>query len=150
MESWKSNGAAFDRTAEQKRPALRVLVLDDEPAIRALVSECLSRVGAEVTCTSEAEEALAMLEYRRFDVLVCDLMLGSPFRVEGLDIVGEARYRVPSLGIVVHTGTPDGELIDDCRRSGADEIVLKCESMTTLRAAVARAAAHEEASDVAS
>jgi DNA-binding response OmpR family regulator len=128
----------------------RVLVLDDEPAICNLVRDGLARAGHEVVCTQEAEEALAMLEYRTFDVLVADLKLGSPFRTEGLDLIGEARWRAPHLGIVVHTGESDETLHDDCRRNGADEIVLKTESIATLRAAVARAGGRGEDSDVAS
>jgi len=150
MESWQSNLVSIDRRAGGTMPTLHVLVLDDEPAICGLVRESLTRAGAEVVCTSEAEEALAMLEYRRFDVLVCDLKLGSPFRVEGLDLVGEARYRVPHLGIVVHTGTPDEDLHESCRLAGADEVVMKSEPVAALRAAVARAARRKEERDVAS
>lgn len=150
MESWQSNQLAIDRGSGGTMPTMRVLVIDDEPAICGLVRESLVRAGAEVVCTNEAEEALAMLEYRSFDVLICDLKLGSPFRVEGLDIVGEARYRVPNLGIVVHTGTPDDDLHANCRRNGADEVVLKSEPLRSLRAAVARAARRKEVRDVAS
>jgi DNA-binding response OmpR family regulator len=129
---------------------IRVLVLDDEPAICNLVRESLVRVGHDVVCTQEAEEALAMLEYRPFDVLVADLKLGSPFHTEGLDLIGEARYRAPRLGIVVHTGESDEDLHDSCRHNGADEIVLKTETIAALRAAVIRAGGCREAPDVAS
>jgi CheY-like chemotaxis protein len=150
MESWQSNQVRQAKDLQASGSSLRVLVLDDEPSVRGLVRESLRRFGAEVTCTSEAEEALAMLEYRCFDVLVCDLKLGSPFRIEGLELVTEARYRVPQLGIVVHTGTPDEAVHRSCLSNGADEIVLKSEPLASLRAAVARAACRQEESHVAS
>ena len=132
------------------REAFRVLVLDDEPAICNLVRDSLARLGHEVVCTHEAEEALAMLEYRSFDVLVADLKLGSPFHTEGLDLIGEARWRAPHLGIVVHTGECDEALHESCVSNGADEIVLKTETIAALRAAVIRAGRRKEVSDVAS
>ncbi|HEX9799583.1 MAG TPA: response regulator, partial [Thermoanaerobaculia bacterium] len=132
------------------REAYRVLVLDDEPAICNLVRDSLARAGHDVVCTQEAEEALAMLEYRPFDVLVADLKLGSPFHTEGLDLIGEARYHAPHLGIVVHTGECDEALHQSCLSNGADEIVLKTETIAALRAAVIRAGRRKEVSDVAS
>jgi CheY-like chemotaxis protein len=150
MESWQSNQVTRGAGNRTGGSPLRILVLDDEMSVCGLVRESLSRIGAEVTCTNEAEEALAMLEYRCFEVLVCDLKLGSPFRIEGLDLVSEARYRVPNLAIVVHTGSPDDDLIESCRRLGADEIVLKSEPIAALRTAVSRAACRREEYDVAS
>jgi CheY-like chemotaxis protein len=123
---------------------MRILVLDDEVEVCRLLRECFTLLGAEVVCTAEAEEALALLELRRFDALVADLRLGSPYRTEGLEIVAEARYRSPRLRIVVHTGTADPALHEDCIRRGADAIVIKSEPLSRLREAVYRAAVEEE------
>ena len=143
---------ALDEGIPGRNPvtALRILVLDDEPAICHLVRDSFARYGAEVVCTEEAEEALAMLEYRRFEAFVVDLRLSSPYRLEGLDLIAEARYRSPELRIVVHTGAADEALHADCRRSGADAVVLKSEPIACLRAAVLARPVAEESGRVAS
>lgn len=53
--------------------AVHVLVVDDSPAIRGLLTELLQGAGATVTATDTAERALALLEQSRPDVLLSDL-----------------------------------------------------------------------------
>ncbi len=60
--------------AKTGRPA-RVLVVDDEREIRALLSEFLSSTGLEVRAVSNARDGLALLREKRFDAVVCDLRL---------------------------------------------------------------------------
>jgi PAS domain S-box-containing protein len=50
-----------------------VLFVDDDPGAREIVSEILQTFGAEVTLASSAEQALASLELRKPDVLLCDI-----------------------------------------------------------------------------
>jgi len=145
--------SASDRTEspggrERDATKRRILVLDDEPGVSEMLRSGFERAGAEVVCTSEAEEALAVLEYRRFDALVVDLNLGSPFRTEGLELVVEARYRARDVAIVVFTGSSDERLHDDCLVAGADDVVVKSSSLQDLRAAVERALATKENNDV--
>lgn len=63
-----------DGLAAGDRPArLRVLIVDDEPAIR----RALQRVLAvhEVTTAADGQEAIALLAQREFDVILCDLTM---------------------------------------------------------------------------
>jgi len=52
---------------------VQVLVVDDEPDTRALVSRLLDECGAEVTMAGSTPEALDQLRNNHFDVLVCDI-----------------------------------------------------------------------------
>jgi PAS domain S-box-containing protein len=52
-----------------------LLVLDDEESIRTLLAEGLSAQGMTVDCAATAEEALACVARRSYDVLLCDLNL---------------------------------------------------------------------------
>lgn len=123
---------------------MRILILDDEAAVGRLLSECFTRLGAEVVWAAEAEEALAVLEHRPFDALIADLRLGSPYRTEGLEIIAEARYRSPRMRIVVHTGCADAALHRDCLARGADDVVIKSQPLKRLREAVYRDAVESE------
>jgi len=52
-----------------------ILVLDDEESIRTLIAEGLRAQGMIVDCAGTAEEALAFVARRSYDVLLCDLNL---------------------------------------------------------------------------
>lgn len=62
----------------------RVLVVDDDPAIRTLVVTALQRNGFEVEAARDGVEALAQLENAPFDLLVLDLMMP---RLDGFGVV---------------------------------------------------------------
>lgn len=53
----------------------RILVVDDEPAVRSLMSVTLNLAGHDVTEASSGEEALSILETGNFDVIVLDIMM---------------------------------------------------------------------------
>ena len=67
---------------------VRVLVVDDEPDVRYLVTEILAQNGAEVTAVGSADEGLAVLQSERPDVLLSDLMM--PGR-GGYRLIGQVR-----------------------------------------------------------
>ncbi|MFU8891024.1 MAG: response regulator, partial [Anaerosomatales bacterium] len=56
-------------------PARRILLVEDEKAIRDAVSAYLEREGYWVTPAADGEIALTEFEKHRFDVVVLDLML---------------------------------------------------------------------------
>lgn len=53
----------------------RVLVVDDEPAIRALVAKIVERAGHPVDTARDGAEAIEMIEKSRYAVIVLDLMM---------------------------------------------------------------------------
>ena len=112
--------------------ALRVLVVDDDRQIRSLLSRYLGTLGCEVATAEELEEAVALIENRRYDVVVTDLGLTRLGRSEGVDVVTRARYRWPNLRIVVLTGSNDPEIRAACFEGGADAFLVKPPSLDDL------------------
>src|SRR5688572_8544690 len=82
---------------------VRVLVVDDAPYVRDVVTEILTTGGAEVTAVGSAEEALTMLQWARPDVLLSDLAM--PGR-GGYWLIGQVRALPPERG----GGTPAAAL----------------------------------------
>jgi two-component system response regulator FlrC len=81
----------------------RILVVDDEPAMRAGLLEVLGRGGFAVETAATAEDALARLGDGRapaVDLLVTDLKLPG---MSGLDLVREARQAGADAAVVVMT-----------------------------------------------
>jgi CheY-like chemotaxis protein len=114
--------------------AARILVVDDDPAIRELLGTALGRRGYRVTCAEEPEEAAALLAHREFDLLCVDLDLSGLNGLEGLGLLAETRARSPRLSIVVITGNPDPHVHEACRALGASSVHLKSGPLAELQA----------------
>ena len=74
---------------------VRVLVVDDAPNVRAVVTDILTLDGARVTAVGSAEDALAALQAERPDVLLSDLAM--PGR-GGYWLIGQVRALPPDRG----------------------------------------------------
>ncbi|MBK1661811.1 hypothetical protein CKO45_26805 [Paracraurococcus ruber] len=85
------------------RAAAALLLVDDEPAVRAVLGAGLAAQGFQVT---EAEGAAAALDWLeaggRPDAMVTDLAM--PGGVDGLGLLQAARRRLPGLPAVLITG----------------------------------------------
>jgi len=103
----------------------QILVVDDDPATRDLLTTVLSLSGCRVTCAEELEEAAAILEYRDYDALCVDLDLRGLSGLEGLELVGQAHNRRPALNIVVQTGNSDPDVHRACFDFGARAVFVK-------------------------
>lgn len=81
----------------------RVLVVDDDEAVRRLVNRVLAHAGYEVVLAEDGQDALARLD-ASFDVLLCDKNL--PL-LPGTQVVLEARAKFPKLTTVLMTAAPE-------------------------------------------
>lgn len=106
-------------------PKPRLLLADDDEHTRGMLQVAFERAGWVVVAASEFEEAGALLDRRRFDAAIVDLSLSSLSRLEGLDLVEQARYRWPELIIVVYSGHDDDQLRSECLRRGAHAYAAK-------------------------
>ena len=81
----------------------RVLVVDDEPSVLAVVTEALELVGCEVVHASTAESALAVVDGGEpIDLVLSDVVL--PGSRSGVDIVRRARALHPEMPCVLMSG----------------------------------------------
>ncbi len=79
----------------ERLDGLRVLVVDDEPDARELLSVGLGQCGAEVTAASSTREALEAVAAAKFDVLISDI--GMP-REDGYELIRRVRELPPGAG----------------------------------------------------
>jgi len=100
-----------------------VLVVDDEPTIRDVVSRYLVRAGYDTTVAATGREALTQADHERPDVVVLDLMLPD---VDGLEVMRRLRQQDRSRTAIVLL-TARGEESDRVigLRLGADDYVVK-------------------------
>lgn len=59
----------------EERPARRILIVDDDAALREVLTTALSAEGREVDAASDGTVALAMLEQQPYDLVLSDLRM---------------------------------------------------------------------------
>ena len=98
---------ALDPEKESHAKPMRVLVLDDEPHICAVLEKALTRAGHDVFCTATGESALHAFEKaedfgRPFDVLLFDLDIRGG--MGGNETLARIRADHPDVRAIVTTG----------------------------------------------
>ena len=79
-------------------PSKRILVVDDDKAIRQLVAAVLKRERYDVDTADGGWDALSKIELTQYDVVVLDLMMPG---VSGLDVLKRLPVRDPQIKCVV-------------------------------------------------
>jgi CheY-like chemotaxis protein len=92
---------ASELTAPPPTAALRVLVVDDDPAVRELLARVLKHVGHVVTSVASAEEALDQFVPLQYDLLFTDLSLGG---MDSATFLSHVRALDPLIAAVIVTG----------------------------------------------
>src|SRR5207253_1345011 len=81
---------------------LRVLAVDDEPAITRAVVRMLRPHGHQVIIATSGEEAVERLTEQEFDVVVSDLGMGAG--MNGWELASTVRHRWPAVRFILATG----------------------------------------------
>ena len=102
----------------------RILVVDDEPDITALVAYHLAKAGFRVSTASTGPDALKAAREERPDIVILDLMLPG---VSGYDVLAELRQRDETRDVGVILLTARREETDRIRglSLGADDYLTK-------------------------
>lgn len=118
----------------------RVLVLDDDAAVRRALRCVLMGWGCRVIADDDVESGLDMAEreWEQLDLIVTDLQLGEGRN--GLDAVRSARELFPGVGALLVTGATQAPEIDEAKSCGI-EVMFKPVEPERLRSAVVRLAA---------
>jgi two-component system KDP operon response regulator KdpE len=121
------------------QPAIRILVVDDESAIRRALRPPLVELGFQVTDCSRGEEALQMLRGAVFDVVLLDINMPG---IGGIETLRRIRAFAPRLPILMLTVRDQEEDKVQALDLGADDYVTKPfstrELIARIRAAVRR------------
>src|SRR3989454_11582175 len=113
-----------------------VLVVDDDRAVRDVLSAVLKEEGYPVRQASGADAALQLLRGDDLPLVLCDMKM--PER-DGLWLLEEVLRRHPHAAVVMLTGYGDTESAVDCLKRGAADYLLKPPRITELVRAIERA-----------
>jgi DNA-binding NtrC family response regulator len=113
----------------------RVLIVDDDEAIRTSTAESLVRHDREVRTAESATAALAGLDRWRPDVVLSDVRMPG---IDGLELLQLLTERVPDADVIMMTAFDDMPTIVSAMRAGAVEFLVKPLDLNELRQAVDR------------
>jgi PAS domain S-box-containing protein len=123
---------------EPSAPPMRILAIDDEPALARMVKLILSKQGHTVETATSGEAGLALLEAQRFDMVITDLGLGDG--QTGWQVAEEVRRSWPSTRVVLATGWGAGIDPAEARERGVDAVLAKPYAPQDLRQLVSELA----------
>jgi two-component system, cell cycle response regulator CpdR len=115
----------------------RILVVDDEEPVRALIARGLALDGHETMTAADGGEGLEVLgaEAGRFDLLLTDIRM--PL-MDGIALALAAKRDYPSLTIMLMTGYAEQRERARSLESIVSEVITKPFSLADLRATVSR------------
>jgi CheY-like chemotaxis protein len=109
----------------------RVLLADDDEAVREMLQVALERDGFEVVAVAGVKDALGRIAAENFDVLISDLHM--PLAGDGFTVVGAMRSIQPQAVTLVLSGYPFLDEALSAVRLQADAILVKPIEIASLR-----------------
>ncbi len=115
---WKPNGK------EHPLPQLvpRILVVDDDPAVRQQLERLYAHAGYEVAAVGSAEGALERLEVGDIDLVVTDIRMPG---LSGIELTEKMQKLYPDVPVIVITGHADISSAVEVLKLGAADYIVK-------------------------
>jgi len=112
------------RGAERPLDGRRVLVVDDDTAVRGSVVEFLNAEGCQVESAAEGAEALVRMESHQFDVVISDVVMPG---MDGYDLFQRVRQLYPGTHVVLMTAFyyDKDHVIKRSRLEGLEGVIFK-------------------------
>src|SRR5690554_1189198 len=101
---------------------IRLLLVEDDAALRDAVSMTLELAGHHVVAVDGGEPALEMLGREAFDLVVSDLRMQP---MDGLTLLAEIRARLPQMPVLLMTAYGDVGTAVEAMRGGACDFLMK-------------------------
>jgi DNA-binding NtrC family response regulator len=99
-----------------------LLIVDDDPRIRGLLTESLSDIGYHTLQAADGQEALDAIQEQEIDCVIADIKMPE---VDGLTLLSRVKEERPSLPVVMITGLAYKQQKDQAASAGADGFLMK-------------------------
>ncbi len=100
----------------------RILIIDDEPAIRKALKEILEYESFEVKEAEDGPSALKLVDKESFDLIFCDIKMP---RMDGIEVLSKLKEKGIETPVVIITGHGNVETAVDALKKGAYDFIQK-------------------------
>lgn len=107
---------------QRDEPRVRILIIDDEPAIGDALRLVLEAAGYEVLVVEKGLEGVRMAAIRNFRAAIIDLFLPD---ISGLQVIRTIRADQPGMPIILITGEGTPQAFSEARKLGVVGILAK-------------------------
>ena len=102
----------------------KILVVDDEKIITDILTRRFSRIGFEVVCANDGDDAIRLLNQNPVDVVICDVKIPKPRTAE--DVLKVSRINNPGSKFVVMSGSLSSDSsVQSIMQAGASLFIKK-------------------------
>ncbi len=140
-------------SAPIQRGTGRLLVMDDEEAVRKVLKTVLTNLGYEVQAAADGAEAILLFEEMKargsgFEAVLLDLTVSGG--MGGLEAAAKLKSLDPSIKLIVSSGYSDSPVLSDLGRYGFDDLIPKPWTITQVSEAIQRVLGSDFERNVAS
>ncbi len=112
-----------------------ILVVDDEEALRTVLSSELRNAGYEVNTASDGDEAISVVQTKKFDLILLDIKMP---KVDGFEVLKFIKQNFPSIKVIMLTGFADLKNAIESKKHGAEDFVSKPYDLVDLLTTIER------------
>ena len=112
-----------------------ILVVDDNEAIRSLVSVILEKLGLKVSSADNGKRGMDLFVNSKFDLVVTDFNMPG---MNGIDLANKIKVKSPSTVIVLMTGEEKEFILSIIKDTGVDRAIFKPFSFSEMAETVQR------------
>ncbi len=141
MSAFASVAPLLVRRRRDLSDRVRVLVADDEPQLRALLTRLLTREGYDVTAVASGVELVSAVREadEPFDLIMSDVMMPELSGLDALRALGDELGDTP---VLLMTALRDERVVREASEAGALAVIAKPFELEVVRTAVAALTAH--------
>lgn len=132
--------------AVRKEERINILVIDDEPGIRDLLSYDLGLKGYNTVTACDGKDAIEKIKHEKFHLLICDIKMP---KMDGIQTLEEVKRFDPDIRVIIITGYATIENAVLSMKTGAHDFLQKPFDMDQLQSLIDKSLEDPEIKDVA-
>ncbi len=101
---------------------VKLLIADDEPKIRSMLTGCLEQEGLVITTAASGDEAVKLMAQDPPHLMILDMKMPG---LNGLEVLQQVRTTHPQIGVFLLTGFDDDAMDQQARELGALGVIHK-------------------------
>ena len=122
LSKFRENIRYLHKVETEKHPDMKILIVDDERAIRNSLKEILGDEGYDVDVAEDGPAALAKVDKEKFDVIFCDIKMPG---MDGTEVLEKIVAEGVDSAVVMISGHGDIETAVECIKKGAFDFIQK-------------------------